>query len=467
MALGFWNAHVEAQQVNANLNLDVNVTLLDQYLIDACIRLRLAGGGQSSSASSGGLGSSGPILTSVPVPTRSTTLAVVNPAALTIAQSDLLTRCTNIQAAASDGDSNALSQVNPSDFNAIKLNALLFADANEAALARMRDLRQAHSGATVGSLDLRYNDLPLFAADSQHRGSGASADNMVDASPWGVWGRINHASGDKDSTDLSGPLDVRHTEYTLGMDYRTANSLLGASIALRNANIDFGAHGDRGGVDNRITTVSAYASSYLLSDLYVDGIVNYGFASYDSTRRITYDEFGTPIDRTALGSADGRTLSIGGSLGYDLAKGPFTITPSLAYFYINAKVDPFAEQGADGLNLAFSEQRYRSSSARLQLNGAYAISARGAVVSPYGRVALIKEFKDDVDAFGARFVDDPDATAGVPVTVEALDDTYCRLALGLSAQFHNDLSAYFDYQVVSGFQSVSLWSATLGLRQQF
>jgi outer membrane autotransporter protein len=201
--------------------------------------------------------------------------------------------------------------------------------------------------------------------------------------------------------------------------------------------------------------------------LYVDGIVNYGFASYDSTRRITYDEFGTPIDRTALGSADGRTLSIGGSLGYDLAKGPFTITPSLAYVYIDAKVDPFAEQGADGLNLAFAKQRYRSSSARLQLNGAYAISTRGAVISPYVRVALIREFKDEVDAFAARFVDDPDATAGVPVTVEALDNSYCRLAFGLSAQFHSDLSAYFDYQVVSGFQSVSLWSATLGLRQQF
>jgi outer membrane autotransporter protein len=453
MTLGLWNAHVNAQQVNVG----VNVQLLDQYLIDACVRLRLAGGQSSSSSSSA---SSGPILS-----------AGVGALGLTLGQADLLTRCANIQAASEGGQNTALDQVNPTDFNAIKLDTLTFSDSTNTALSRMRDLRQDHKG-TISRMDLRYNDMPLLAtsgiaADAQHRGGGASADSLAVESPWGIWGRINHASGDKDATALSGPMDMTHSEYTLGMDYHTAASVLGLSVGLRNADVDFGAHGERGGLDGRTTTVSVYASSYLIGDLYVDGIINYGLVSYDTTRRITYNESGTVIDRTALGSVDGKTLNVAGSLGYDLASGPFTVTPSLGYFYIKAKVDPFAEQGAAGLDLAFSEQRYRSSSARLQLNGSYAININRAVLLPYVRAAWVKEFKDEADSFDVRFVGDPDAAAGVPVGVEALDNSYYRLALGMSAQFHRELSAYFDYQVLSGFQSVSLWSASAGLRKQF
>jgi outer membrane autotransporter protein len=468
MALGFWNAHVDAQQVNVGAN--VNVRLLDQYLIDTCARLRLAGGGQtsssSSSSSSNSSSSSGPILTVAAAAPR-TSAAAVSPAALTIGQSDLLTRCANIQAAAANGQSSALDQVTPGDFNAIKLDAILFADASDATLARLHDLRQARSGATANNLDLRYNNMQLLANDAPHRGGGASADNMVESSPWGIWGRINHAEGDKDATTLTGPLDLTHTDYTLGADYRTARSVFGMSVGLRKADIDFGTHGERGGLDTRTTTVSAYASSYLVGNLYVDGIVNYGLVSYDATRHIAYDEFGTPIDRTALGNTDGKTLSVGGSLGYDIAADAFTLTPSLAYFYIDAKVDPFAEHGAAGFNLAIAEQRYRSSSARLQLSSAYAISVRRTVISPYVRAALIKEFKDEVDTFGVRFVDDPDAAAGVPVTIEALDDNYYRVTLGVSAQLPRELATFLEYQVVSGFQNVNLWSATLGLRKQF
>ena len=356
--------------------------------------------------------------------------------------------------------------MNATDYSVIKLDTLLFADTSDTTQARLRDLRQTRAGTKLSSMDLRYNDMPLFAANGQ-RGGGASADSLATESPWGVWGRVNRASGDKDATALTGPLDMTHTEYTLGLDYRRGGNVFGASVSLRNANIDFGTHGERGGLDSRTTTLSAYASSYVFGDLYVDGILNYGFNSYDATRRIGYDEFGTPIDRTALGNTDGKTFSFGGSLGYDAASGPFTLTPSLGYLYIKAKLDSFAEHGADGLNLAFSEQRYRSSSLRLQLSSSYAINTRYVVVLPYVRAALVKELANDIDTFGVRFVDDPGVSTSVPVSVEALDDTYYRLALGLSTQFPHDLSAYLDYQMLSGFQSVSLWSASLGLRKQF
>jgi outer membrane autotransporter protein len=462
LVLGFWQAHVDAQQVTVNAN--VNVELMNQYLIDACLRLRLAGG-NSSSSSSNSTGSSGPILDTV-VDGVTTALAQASPLALTLGQTDLLTRCQNIAAVTGQtGDVGPLNAINGADLSAVKLDVLLFADANNAALGRMRDLRAAQGAATANSFDLRYNDMALFAADVLHRGGGASADTL--SSPWGAWGRINRGSGDKDTTALTGPLKMDHSEFTLGMDYRSGGSILGGSIALRDARLDFGGHGERGGLDGHTTTLSAYGSSYLVGNLYVDGILNYGYVSYDSTRRIAYDEFGSPIDRTALGTADGRTFSAGGSFGYDLASGGFTLTPSLSYFYIDARIDPFAERGAEGLNLAFSEQRYRSSSARVQLSSAYAISTRHGVLSPYMRAAFVKEFKDDVDTFGARFVDDPDAGAGVPVTVEALDNAYYRLGVGMSAQFQRDTSAYLDYQQVSGFQSVSFWSATLGLRRQF
>src|ERR1700709_1888506 len=85
MALGFWNVHVDAQQVPSN----VNAQNMERYIVDTCARLRAAGGQSSSSSnSSGSLAAADP--------TRSTALAAVSPAALSISQSDLLTRCTNI-----------------------------------------------------------------------------------------------------------------------------------------------------------------------------------------------------------------------------------------------------------------------------------------------------------------------------------------------------------------------------------
>ncbi len=448
MVAGMMAVHVRAQQAPVTLNTQN----MEQYVLDVCNRVGgNNGGGQSSSAP--------PVDTPVGVRTRATPAA-----ASPENQADLGVRCSAVVNAEGNGAQIA-DQMGGSDFNAIKYDAVLFAtEQNDEIDDRVRALRANRKNTSTA--DLRINGLPALAQYSALQGGGASAD-LANEAPWGFWARINHASGDKDQSVLTGPFDVKHTSYTAGLDYRYADAFIGASLSYRGSDVDFGANGERGGFDSKTTFVSLYATSYFLGNFYADAILNVGKASYDSQRHIAYDEFGTPIDRMAVGSPDGRTLSVSGSVGYDHAVGGFTLTPSLAYQYVSTKVDGFAETGADGLDLEFAEQRYRSSSLRVQLNASWAINTSSAVLLPYLRGAAVKEFKDDTDVFGVRFVNDPDPTATVPVTIDALDNQYYRLAAGLSAQWRNQLSAYVDYQMVSGFQNVSFRSASIGVRKQF
>jgi hypothetical protein len=105
----------------------------------------------------------------------------------------------------------------------------------------------------------------------------------------------------------------------------------------------------------------------------------------------------------------------------------------------------------------------------LDLNIAYAISSESAVWLPHLRTELIKEFGANVDTFDVHFVNDPTSASPTPLQLQMdkLDDQYFRISLGLAAQFHNDVSAYLEYQQLVGFEAVTLSNVVAGIRFQF
>jgi len=88
---------------------------------------------------------------------------------------------------------------------------------------------------------------------------------------------------------------------------------------------------------------------------------------------------------------------------------------------------------------------------------------------PHLRTELIKEFGANIDTFDVRFVNDPTSAnpTPLPVQMDKLDDMYFRVSLGISAQFHHDVSAYLDYQQLLGFEAVNLSNIVAGVRVQF
>jgi len=375
-------------------------------------------------------------------------------------QSDLFNSCVGYfqsEGGLSDGFFSALSA---EGFEALKLDALLFAQTeSDNAMDRLQTLRRARVANTQTALQF----------DAQPRNGSAGADDegglLNDA--WGVWAHVNSTRGDKDSTTLTGSFGSTQRSFALGSDYRFgADTVLGASIGRRDTNALFGPGGAQGGMDSKTWTFSAYGSSFIYANWYLDAIVSYAVIDYD-TRRTMIDS-GFVAAHTAMGSTDGRTFSVGHSLGYDFNRGPLTVTPSLGYLYIDSKTNAFEEQGGDGLDLAFNKQHVRSTTVHFDVNAAYALNSSIGVWQPYIRAQWVREFSDGIDMLDVRFVNDVDpAAAPFKLRFDELDRQYCRVNVGVSAQFKHDLATYVDYRQLVGFQAVTLRTVTFGARLQF
>lgn len=359
-----------------------------------------------------------------------------------------------------------IENIDPTGFISFKLDALLFAQTeNDNVMDRMQALRRRQKS----SNDTAYNDSRTAI------GGGASADSYDSdessdllSKRLGFWFHANGSSGNKDVTVLTGKLDNSQFAAAGGIDYRFgSDTVLGASLGYRDAKADFGDGGAQGNMKSKTFNVAVYFSSYLYKNLYLDTVFNYGHVKYDTQRNIL-DLSSPPVLHVANGDTNGNVSSAGVGLGYEFAAGGWTITPSANYFYIDSKTDAFEEVGSGAYDLDFGKQHYHSSSARADLNVSYAVSGGGAVWLPHLRTEWIKEFGANVDTFDVRFVNDIDPnSAPLPVQMDKLDDQYFRISLGVSAQFHHDVSAYLDYQQLAGFDQVTFYNIAGGVRFQF
>ena len=130
------------------------------------------------------------------------------------------------------------------------------------------------------------------------------------------------------------------------------------------------------------------------------------------------------------GDTDGMTLSGGLSAGYDFLAGGLTISPNLGFFYIDTTIDGFTESGAGGLNLIYDEQKFKSLTGNAGLRLTYAWNVSWGVLLPHLRVDYVREFEDDVDVFGVRFANDPNAASTPPVLVATDNPDTVVLAAG-------------------------------------
>lgn len=352
--------------------------------------------------------------------------------------------------------------IDPTGFISFKLDTLLFAQGqSEDAMDRLQALRNKHS-ATVAS-----------SVDNRALGGGASADQSGDllGKKLGLWFRVDSLNGSKDQTLLTGELDSSQFGGVVGVDYRlNENAVIGGLFGYRSSDSKFGAGGAAGKMESKTINFSGYFSSYLYKNLYLDAVVDYSTAKFD-TRRNVYDLSAPPVLYSPDGKTNGTTVGGSVAMGYEFSSGGWTLVPSLHYRYIDSKIDAFAESGVGPFDLAFAKQNYKSSSARLDFNVSYAINSESAVWLPHFRAELIKEFGANIDTFDVRLVNEDLGSGPVqaPLTVQMdkLDDMYYRASLGVSAQFHNDVSGYLEYQQLIGFDQVNYHNIALGVRFQF
>ena len=399
---------------------------------------------------------------------------------LTADQLDMLARCEGIFASADAEQIVALEQLGAQEINAIRTQAVIFSRTQyEGVMDRLLALRSGDHGISLAGLNL-WNDGKIVPAEQivagirRLLGGGASADDAGDADllgdKLGMWLRGNYGYGEKGRSLADRGFETDQWGFTGGVDYRFTPALVGGvSFGYGKGAIDFRPVGE-GGVDTAAFAGSVYGSA-ALGNFYMDAVFNYTDADYDTTRRIIYTDATGGVDRAALGSTGGDSLSGGLSVGYDFIFGGLTVSPTLGYFFVDTNIDAFTEQGASGLNLVYDEQNYESATGSAGLRISYAWKASWGVLIPHLRGSYVREFEDATEVFGVRFAGDPfngsaNPTPPIFVQTDAPDESYFRIAAGFSAQLPHGLAGYLEYQRLESFEFVDFNDFTVGLRFQ-
>jgi len=400
-------------------------------------------------------------------------------AGLTDNQRDLLDRCDGVLGDSSIANQRrALDELGAQDFAALRMPTVVFAQTNyQTIMDRLVALRAGQRGASLTGLNLTIGDqlvsLEQVAQSLQQVfGGGASSDEPggLLENRLGLWMRGNYGVGERGRNAAGIGFESDQWGMTGGVDYRIGQAAIaGVSLGYGKSDIDFNPT-SQGGIETISLALSAYGSAYV-GGVYLDGVLNYIDSEYDSTRHISYVEAVSAIERTALGSTGGETLSGGGAIGYDFIFGGFTFAPSVGYYYVDTSIDEFTERGAGGLDLVFTDQNYKSSTANAGVRASYVWNLPWGVFIPHFRGTFVREFEAAADVFGVRFANDPFASSTnptPPIIVEAdrIDRSYFRLAAGASAQFKYDISGYFEYQRLEGYEQLKFHDFTVGLRMQ-
>ena len=392
-------------------------------------------------------------------------------------QQDLLIRCNGLQINNTTANQvDALDELVADDFAVARTQTLLFANTQYASVMdRLMALRGGAKGLSLAGLNIIVDGKPVPLAQLHDMvkgmlGGGASADEPGGLlnDKWGMWARGNYSFGNKDRSNSGPAFDADQWALVGGLDYRFNDRLVGGvSLAYGQSSIDFNPRKE-GGLDTDTWAISLYGSAYAAQNLYFDAIVNVANADYGADRNITYVDGTGLVNVDARGDTDGMTYSAGLSGGYDFLFGGFTLSPTLGFFYIDATIDSFTERGAGGLNLIYDKQTFQSFTGNLGFRVTYAWNLSWGVLLPHVRVDYVREFKDDVDVFGVRFAADPNAASTPPILVQTdnPDESYWRLATGLSAQFIHGISGYIEYQRLESFEFINFQDVSMGLRFQ-
>jgi hypothetical protein len=84
---------------------------------------------------------------------------------------------------------------------------------------------------------------------------------------------------------------------------------------------------------------------------------------------------------------------------------------------------------------------------------------------PHVRAEYLREFIPDDESFRVRFANDPFSdTPLMIIRADAPDQSYWRLAAGFAAQFKHGISAFAEYERISGQQYLTYTDISLGLR---
>lgn len=293
-------------------------------------------------------------------------------------------------------------------------------------------------------------------------------------SRWGFFAAGNIGRGEADASRSTPAYDYDIGGLTIGVDYRQSDDFIfGAALGYTRQDTDL-ADG-QGTVEMSGTSLSAYGTYTFKERWYLDGVLTYGWNSYEMTRRLAYTlptaNGGTAsVNQVASGDPGGDYLTSAVTFGGDFNKGAFSFSPYGQVLYTKVEFESYEEtmlSGAgSGLGLAVDSRSVTALTGVLGGRFAYTASTDWGVLVPTFTFEWNHEFKEDENAITARFIHDPTQTVMV-VAGEPMDSQYARLGLGLSAVFPKGRSGFFLYDYMIGRDGQSQENFAIGIRIEF
>lgn len=351
-------------------------------------------------------------------------------------------------------DSIAASQLNAQNSAAIRTQAM-----SVSALVERLERIRAASG------------FQVYRAQASSGASGGGASGDLAMGRFGGFLGTQYLDGEEDETGYQPGFAFHGWNLSGGVDYRFTDQLVaGAYLQYWNGRTGF--DDGRGRMDTASWSGALYATYFLPSGLYVDGLVSYAANDYDLRRNLVYAIDGQSANQVASASpnADLWNLSLGG--GYTMSRGDLSFTPMLHLTYLNNAVDGYVERMSDpngvggGLAQSLDAQVYESLRSNLGFQVTKAIGTAYGVFSPQARVAWVHEFLNGQERVGSRFVDDIGNTPFYVLT-NSPDHDYFDLGLGVSAQFPLGRSVFISYNTLLGYSGVSYNAINAGVRIEF
>jgi outer membrane lipase/esterase len=406
---------------------------------------------------------------------------------------DLIDRCNDLAPPTSGAPDAALRQVASEEVATQGRNAV--ETSTKTIGARLAALRRGASGINIQGLggNIKEPTLPgtLVAALGPFAAVSSTTPTTTPPSPFaglGLFANGIFSVGDRDPTSNEAGFDFHTYGVIAGLDYRfTPKLVLGGAFTYQSTTNDLDntmtlvrgvlTSVNGGSADTHSYGVSLYGTYYILEQLYVDGILGFGWNDYRLDRVINYS-LGVipsgqtpPVNQIARTDTNGHQFSFSVGAGYDFKQGALTYGPLVRLQYLKLNIDGYQEKINNtnpgfGWALALDSQDVESLTTVLGGRASYAISTGLGVLLPQVRIEWEHEFKDDSRLITARFVNDP-LRQPIRFSTDSPDRDYVNIGVALSATFRGGIAAFVDYETVLALANVTRHDITLGIRGEF
>ena len=399
----------------------------------------------------------------------------------TTEQQDLLARCQELVDAAGIDPAATIGALDQlmADVALTQANAAFSALQSQFQnlKTRIAALRAGTQGTSFGGLALGTpsGNLSLGMLAGALQNDGEPAEIGADFSRWGFFaaGTIGRGEAEAGSVDPAYDYDIEG--LTAGVDYRVNDRwIVGGSFGYTRQDTDL--PGERGGLDTRGWSLSAYATFYQADSWYADGVLTWGSNDYELLRRIDYTlplagGGSTSISQVAEADSQGDLLSVAATFGRDFNRGAWGLGPYGRLLYTRVGFDAIEEEliaglPGSGLGLRIESRELTSFASVIGGKLTYTHSAPWGVLIPHLQLEWEHEFRDDPQSMEARFLHDPTGSAML-LTGDPLDTDYFRLGFGLSMVLGKGRSGFFYYERLAAKDGQSQYSLAVGLRMEF